>query len=404
MLVTLGSLVFLFMHRHDSINRPPHVRRWLHWVCLALAGPFLAVGIGQLLRQDFYPPNLDAPLRLVFGVPIFLAVSRGWLSSPEKTRIPELWLKWVFPLTLLWTLADTPSWTTDWGAERIVTYFVDPLSFGSLSLLLALLCLCATSLTWHTATWAARLLGLAGFVCGMFLSVKSGSRTGWLMLPFFLWIWLQFVLAPRYGARRACGLLLAPVICGIVLFFTHPQLTNKFIYGLHEILAYRWHDMNPDASVTLRISMHRMALYYFAQNPWSGWGEHGWLAIADTPYFKTFASDFAIHQQPLAGFHNEVLTSAVRSGVWGLLSSLAFFLVPFTLSLQFLRRAINDNVKLIALGTLVYITHLFMAAQGTEVNNLVFLASFNGLSLAVLLGSLFATQSASNEFVASNRT
>ena len=88
------------------------------------------------------------------------------------------------------------------------------------------------------------------------------------------------------------------------------------------------------------------------------------------------------------GFHNEIITSAVRSGVWGLVSATAFFSVPALAAASHLGRHHSDTTRAIALVSLVFITHLFMAALDTEVNNLVFLSAFNGLSLATMLGAM----------------
>jgi hypothetical protein len=64
--------------------------------------------------------------------PIFLAISHGWLNIEGK-------FKYCFPLALIWTFTYRPSWTINWGAHVITTYFVDVLSFGNLTLLFDLL-------------------------------------------------------------------------------------------------------------------------------------------------------------------------------------------------------------------------------------------------------------------------
>ena len=299
------------------------------------------------------------------------------------------WMALAFPLTVIVTVLNRWSWTDAWGADRIVTYFVDPLSFSSLSLVLALSSLVALSLTRPPVGSLKWILGLGGLLCGLFLSVKSGSRTGWLGIPVFLALWFHYALIPQYGRRVGmAGALLLAAVTGA--FASNPALIQKFQLGLHELLSYQWQAMNPDGSITLRISMYRMGLHYFLQNPLMGWGEHGWLAAANAPEFKAFASEFAIYKQPLAGFHNEILTSAVRSGIWGLASAIGFFAVPMAVSLRTLRRHPSPVDRLVALGLLVFIVQLLMAAMGTEVNNLVFLASFNGLTLAVGMGWLLS--------------
>ena len=390
MMLCLASLYALHRRRKEARLIPDGDRRWLRAMSLCLAGPFIAVVIGQVLRQDWFPANLDAPLRLVLCIPILLAVSRGWLHPAGAAPIPQIWMAIIFPLTLIGTLLNRRAWTDAWGADRIVTYFVDPLSFSSLTLVLALLSLVALSMVRPSARWLGRLIGAAGILCGLFLSVKGGSRTGWIGIPLFLFLWLRYAVLPLHGRRPALAATVALLTAVIVVFALNPALIQKFQVGLNEVLSYQWQSVNTDGSITIRISMYRMGFHYFLESPLMGWGEHGWLAAANAPEFKTFASEFAIYQQPLAGFHNEILTSSVRSGIWGLMSAIAFFAGPIALSLRTLRRQPGHTERLVALGVLVFSVHLLMASIGTEVNNLVFLASFNGLTLAIGMGWLLS--------------
>lgn len=108
-------------------------------IWLTLVGPVLPVGTGQLLLGELYSPNFDAPLRIALCTPIFLAISLRWLYKDDSQPITFLWMKYSFPLTFIWTFTYRPSWTTNWGAHVVTTYFVDVLSFGSLTLLFTLL-------------------------------------------------------------------------------------------------------------------------------------------------------------------------------------------------------------------------------------------------------------------------
>ena len=63
--VSVGSLFFLFFYKGIMPQETDdEVKKWRWTIALTLVGPVLAVGISQFLRQDFYPPNFDAPLRI----------------------------------------------------------------------------------------------------------------------------------------------------------------------------------------------------------------------------------------------------------------------------------------------------------------------------------------------------
>ena len=109
----------------------------------------------------------------------------------------------------------------------------------------------------------------------------------------------------------------------------------------------------------------------------------------NSPEIVQFASDFA-RNYPEHGFHNEILTSAVRSGIWGLVSSIAFFLFPIIWAVKILQKSTNVDLKLFGFFILFFVLHMLLAGMTTEVTNLVFLASFLGLTISVLVGESIA--------------
>ena len=117
----------------------------------------------------------------------------------------------------------------------------------------------------------------------------------------------------------------------------------------------------------------------------------------NSPEIVQYASEYA-RGFPEHGFHNEILTSAVRSGIWGLVSSVAFFLFPITWAIKILQKSINVDLKLFGFFILFFMLHILLAGMTTEVTNLVFLASFLGLTISVLVGESIAHSTAVNQF------
>ena len=383
--VFVGSLFFLFRKKEVFRQDTDELRRWRWIIALTLTGPVLAVGMGQLLRGEFYPPNFDAPLRIALCSPIFLAISFGWLFREGKDPITFLWVKYTFPGMLLWTFIDRPSWSTSWGANRITTYFVDALTFGSLTLLFSLLSIASLNFFWQKLSVIPRIFMAIAFLSGLYLSVMSGSRTGWLVLPFFLFIWIRNFALQQYGKKKSIlGALL--LLGGISMFIPlQPVLVEKIYLGLSEVSNYHWNTLNPDNSVGMRISFYRMAIFYFIENPFKGWGDLGWMELIDSPeisqYATAFTKDYARN-----GFHNEVFTSAVRSGIWGLISSIALLFIPVFFAINIQSKSSSYILKFLTLFLLIFMTHMIVAGMTTEVTNLVFLASFIGLSLSIFIG------------------
>ncbi len=391
LVVFVGSLFFLFRKVEPAPKDMNEVRGWRWIISLTLIGPVLAVGMGQLLRGEFYPPNFDAPMRIALCAPIFLAVSRGWLFRAGKDPITFLWMKYFFPLTLIFTFTYRPSWIANWGSHVITTYFVDPLSFGSLTLLFALLSFAALSFFWNRINWVARSISISAVLIGLYLSVKSGSRTGWLNLPFFMAIWFFGFALPAFSRARSILILFSFSLTIGTFIYTSPHFVSKIVAAINEVSNYQWNARSTEGSADVRLSFYRMAVFYFLHNPLQGWGDLGWKAISNSPEITQYASDYA-RQFPEHGFHNEILTNAVRSGVWGLASSLAFFLYPILWSAGVLRQHTNQNASFLGFFVLFLMLHLFLAGMTTEVTNLVFLASFAGLSISVMLGEGLASE------------
>jgi O-antigen ligase len=128
-----------------------------------------------------------------------------------------------------------------------------------------------------------------------------------------------------------------------------------------------------------------MGLEYFVQRPWTGWGDTSWINSTNSIEFINFSSQFT-RELPKHGFHNEIVTSSVRSGIWGLIASFNFFAVVFYLAIMGIRMKTNKLHKHISITLLVVIVHLFFAGLSTELTNLTFLSAFIGIVLSVMLG------------------
>jgi O-antigen ligase len=329
-------------------------------------------------------PNWDSPFRLVLCVPVFLAIASGNLTLVSSKSICQIWLTLVLPLTLLWTLFFRINWPTSWGPD-LTTYFVDPLSFGSYTLLFAFLVLLGISEFWNKVGVAIRCLSGLAILAGFYLSLTSGSRTGWFNLPIFITIWGFWVLKPVLGGKKTILLVSMLLVFLLGMLLSNEYLLNKFFLAWKEINNYKLNEMNADTSVGLRLSFYRMGMLFFLERPFSGWGDLGWMVQINQAELMQFASQFA-RESPKHGFHNEIITNTVRSGIWGLIASLILFGVVFIRAIQGLRLKSTGEHRLVSLTLLVFISHLFIAGLTTEITNLVFLSSFIGLSLAVLLG------------------
>ena len=349
-------------------------------ISMAMSAPLVAIFLGQLFRQEFAWPNYDSASKLLFAIPIGLVIIQNRINAVKL-------LEYAIPTTVLVTaLSGLVKLNLVWGAPRITTYFVDPLSFGSICLTLALFCLVSIDLDKSDSLWA-RLYKLSGFVIGLYMSFISGSRTGWMAIPIVLWLWMRF----KKNIPHWIILTVVTFFC-VAVYFLMPLVKMRIDTGMTELLNYQWDSINRNSSVELRISFARIGWFLFCQNPLAGWGDNGFSSLLNAPELRQFATAEAGEFVLKSGFHSEIVTNMVRSGIWGLLSSIAIFVVPLTFFIKGLRSQslIVRNYALVAVS---YFICVIVSSMSTEVFNLKFTASFHAMMMISLAGTLIVLMS-----------
>lgn len=351
-------------------------RQWLALIAVALALPFAGIFLGQVFRQEYSIRDFDSQARLLCSALILYVIVRQRLDvlRPLTLVVPgSLLIVWVVLMAGVGKRWDPTG-------ERLST-FVDPLTFGSLCLTLGLFSFLSIDLFGRDRR-LLRLYKLAGLVIGVYLSIRSGSRTGWLAAPLVLLLWL-------YVRTAGYRLLLVATLVGacVTLFFVSSTVRERTTLAYKEVSAYQWDAPNPLSSVGDRISFHRIAVFLATEKPLSGHGDHGFERYVGHPDLNRFAIRDTQEWALKHGFHNEVLTSMVRSGVWGLLAGLGVLLIPAVLFFRGLRFRTTETgrVALLAAG---YWLCTMVTSMTTEVFNLKFTASFHALMLACLAKEL----------------
>jgi O-antigen ligase len=381
--ISFGAAIYILIRdkdRHLNFFSEQVSRVWLTALTIVLTAPVTAIMLGQIFRQEFIASAYDNASRFLLGVPIALVIVR------KKINVLKL-LEYTIPAGIFFAaLGAHINPNLDFDAERVSTHFVDPLTFGSVCLTMALISLVSIDLNEPDKLWV-RLYKLCGFAIGLYLAFLSGSRTGWIALPIVLWLWLRF----RKNIPHWAIFVLVAAICAAVYFFV-PLIHARVNIGMQEVLNYQWYEVNPDNSVGMRISFVRIGLFMFAHNPLGGWGDRGFEHLLSAPELQRFATEYTRNFAFQHGFHNELVTNMVRSGIWGLFSSLALFLVPLACFVKGLRSQ-SEVVRNHALVGVSYLICVLVSGMSTEVFNLKFTASFHALMIASLVASLIVLMS-----------
>jgi O-antigen ligase len=232
-------------------------------------------------------------------------------------------------------------------------------------------------------------------IIGLYLSITSGARTGWVGFPFILII-LWWVLKLEFNIKKASFLIFIIFTVIVVLTDYNVGLFNKLLLGLEQLFTYKLNVLNNDTSIEMRLSFYRMGIQYFIERPWYGWGDLSWMHSMNRSEFMQYASEYT-RVSPKHGFHNEIITSSVRSGIWGLMASIILFVGVLYLAVKGMCIKINKEYDAISVALLVFIVHLFFAGLTTEITNLTFLSAFIGIIISVLVGEKIYLQESNNK-------
>jgi len=292
----------------------PHTRWVLLAFLLQLADiAWLAVSRGHGIS------DIDGPLRTCLAVAAMLVVQA---ASP-----PARWL-WLGAAGGAAAALAFDTWQRlALGVER-PGGLMNPITFGDLSLCLALLSLAgavdagkgAEAGRWLRSS-GQRWMAAAGAACGLAASLLTGSRGGWLaLLPLAL---LLTPLACRIGLlprRRLLAMaLLAGALAAAAYAIPRTGVRERVEFTISETRLYLAGDPTP-TSLSVRLELWKAGAMLVRERPWAGRDTlvykqrmREWIAQG-----KLSPAVFAPPEPP--HMHNDVLQVLVTRGVTGLLA------------------------------------------------------------------------------------
>jgi O-antigen ligase len=365
------AFVLLLILAVDGLRRRPTSYRALWadrrvvWLSVALAAPFMAILLSQLIRHDFQTTYYDGPLRPLAGILLLFHLSARRI---DFIRV----FQWTCPLAVIFCavavgLNPTP---TALYYGRWTTYFVNPLTFGQHALLLGFLSLFMINLVEKDSAVAV-ILKAAAFVVGLVLSIGSYSRSAWVAVPALIVLWLALTVRDR---RLIAAGVVAVVVAGLATYMSIESVHERIGTAVSDYVAY-FSGGNRDSSGGLRLSLARAAWQLFLANPLQGYGDGRFpplQSIDSIVPFYTAQLEYTLNHN---GVHNEVLQNMIRSGIFGLVGTLLLYVVPFVIFASAARSRQTEASAAAAVG-LCYITAVFVFGMNTETFNLKFLFTF----------------------------
>lgn len=357
--------------QYASLLRLPQVR----WMLLALAAPLLAVAFGSIAHGELVPRRFEGPMRLFLAGTVLLAFAAHRIDFSRA-------ISWAAPLAT----AICAAWVLDpdatifyWGEafERAATIFMDPIT---LSYQMVLFGFMIAFLLPGASSWPKRLAMGVGAVLALVVSLETGSRTGWALVPLFAAL-LAWRYARGHKARLAGMLALVAALLGAAYFFL-PGVQERLTLLLQEVQDYL-NGGARDTSVGVRLALFRTNLILIAERPWLGWGYTVTPDILSIPAIRELATPRFMDYWTTSGGHNEYLQSTMRMGVVGLLSRVLVILLPLAVFVGAARSGDPVRSRNGFLGLFVVVAYMSTGLT-QEVFNLSYSVSLYALLVSTL--------------------
>ncbi|EON90637.1 hypothetical protein MARLIPOL_17858 [Marinobacter lipolyticus SM19] len=237
------------------------------------------------------------------------------------------------------------------GVSRVAA-FDNPIHYGNGAMALAMIAL--SGVVWaaqqaHRRFWLAILC--LGFVGGMYASLVSGTRSGWVAIPVVTFIGL-YVFRQLLIQRKALLVLMTMlIVTGFVIASQFDLVEQRATVAVNEFIDY-YEDGRNGTSVGLRLDMWKAGVEAFKKNPLIGAGPSGTDAVVGD-----LIRSGQIHPavEDFRHLHNQYIEMMARYGVIGLVSYLLLLVVTFRL---FMRKTHSNipEVKALALGGAFFVT------------------------------------------------
>jgi O-antigen ligase len=373
--------VLFFLAIFYLVKNPNSIQRALQdssskWIIFTLCSPLLAIFISQSFRQEYSSTAFDGPSRILFTALLFIYLKDRQINFAKL-------IEWIIPISLIICLAAyilNPAASIMWG-NRAATYFVDTITFGTYCLILGFICLISIRINPNKEHPLLTILKVIGFLIGCYLAIKSQSRSAWTAAIGLL-IYLSFVRFHKKHPTYPWILMALGAIAIAAIYKLSPDVHQRVNGGVQEVVTY-FQANNFDTSLGLRISMVRVATNLIIENPLSGLKDGIMPALNTIPSIQPFYTDLLQQMIRDTGTHTEILAQGVRSGIWGLISSTALFLVP---GLIFIKRISHQNprIKTASIIGFTLVLGLFIASLTIQVLNLKYTSSFYALMISAL--------------------
>ncbi|MFC4524109.1 O-antigen ligase family protein [Cupriavidus pinatubonensis] len=280
---------------------------------LAMASACLAIFINQLWTGGFVIKDYDRALRLAIFPFIF------WILFFVPLRHIKL-LQWSFLAAAVIAMVKAYVFTKGGDVRDGNIGFISIIAYSDIALLVGVLCV--VSFGWNEEKRKPILLAkILACLAGLYTSVLTATRGSWLAIPLLL-VFLLFFSGIEVRRKWLWVATTSAMMC--LMLTLNPNAASRFLGTRSDLVAYS-HGEGKSTPTGHRLQLWGAALKLIAKEPVFGIGRENYdTSIQEMARKKEITPELT----RFAHSHNEILFSTVISGVFGLFSALALYLVP----------------------------------------------------------------------------
>jgi len=305
----LGAAILLLGGLACLVRIPAARLRRQDTILITLLCAMFGVGLFSYLYHRDIPRVLDLPSRYLLSVPVLLLM----LAYPPRRA--WVWAGIIAGSALAAGIAAWQLQVLDTGRAMGVTGVIQ---FGNMGLMLGTFCVAALAEvgSYPRATlW--RIACAIGALCGVYTSLASASRGGWLAVPFILIIFaLAFI--NRRNIKYAAGVAGVVIVALVIAAFSIPTIEERYDQAVSDITLYE--AGQPNTSLGLRFDMYKSLSAIIPQKPWLGWSTADYAAEQHRLVEEKFVSPVILD---MANTHNTFLELWVFQGIFAVVILLA---------------------------------------------------------------------------------
>jgi len=299
---------------HALKNRKVHSQfAWRDGQWFIIAASLPLAYFFRMLVSDFDHRMLDKVARFIMIIPIYWIV-RSYGISASKILI-------CISASVLTAGFEAFSQFSN-GIERVSGASIpNPIPFGNFALLFGVLSvlLIIPKNKGEVFGWA-KWLGVGAFLAGLFTSIASGSRGGWVAIPLFIFIyWRVFGSGNKLFSYMTA---ITIVVVMPLLAYLVPSISDRLALGVseaHSVLSRTGHWMSGGASDSIgtRLDMWAAGIDAFRSAPLFGLGFTGFNEFLH----HRIEMGLTHPDLEIIGFkhlHSEIITTAAKLGLMGL--------------------------------------------------------------------------------------